>query len=141
MVRGLPNKSQQCKTHLNTAFQPTRLLYIGGDSGSFHIVNTHFDSNLGPYFCLSHCWGGVTNSVPAPKNELRSVDEWDGNISVAKDIPRCHLRGRRLGIEYLWIDSLYTFRLVAYVVLMKFNAGIDASCRMMKTTGHSRLDE
>ncbi|KAF5009909.1 hypothetical protein FDECE_3894 [Fusarium decemcellulare] len=58
------------------------------------------------YACLSHCWGTHTNVVKTTKQTLesfRTLIPWDQLPKTFQDaIEIC----RRLGILYLWIDSL-----------------------------------
>ncbi|KAJ3527942.1 hypothetical protein NM208_g10456 [Fusarium decemcellulare] len=58
------------------------------------------------YACLSHCWGTNTNVVKTTKQTLesfRTLIPWDKLSKTFRDaIEIC----RRLGILYLWIDSL-----------------------------------
>jgi hypothetical protein len=59
----------------------------------------------GHYATLSHCWGN-TRSIKAEKTSLRKLKEkieWDELPKTFQDAIRFT---RRLGLRYLWIDSL-----------------------------------
>jgi hypothetical protein len=104
---------QECDTnHLNCVqaptFAPHRLLYIGSlgldaEQNEIRLV----ENIIKPvrYISLSHCWGlsqtcTTTNSSLA--NRLRSIS-WDILPKTYRDAITV---ARKLGIEYLWIDSL-----------------------------------
>ncbi|KAH7091524.1 heterokaryon incompatibility protein-domain-containing protein [Paraphoma chrysanthemicola] len=77
------------------AWYPTRLLDIadiGSDDGLIRLIQTTEVATLsGPYCTLSHCWGKV-------------------HIIQLKRLPKTFreaiLAAKRLGVSYIWIDSL-----------------------------------
>ena len=85
---------------------PTRLLYVGstGDN-EIRLISSQNTELEGPYITLSHCWGGVVplRLLVSNKPELeRSI--------LPNSLPRTFADAvkvtRRLGVRYLWIDSL-----------------------------------
>lgn len=110
-----------CKDHhtacqLNTSnnWLPTRLIQISdSDMVNVRLVETHshFDRNLGrsvQFIALSHMWGDV--STLAPLRTLRhNYDTMKRGILI-KELPQNFsdtvLVCRKLGVEYVWIDSL-----------------------------------
>ncbi|KAK3345967.1 heterokaryon incompatibility protein-domain-containing protein [Lasiosphaeria hispida] len=93
----------------DTTFLPSRLLFVGTTSTpELRIINTRSDAVQGPnpkYIALSHCWGGdipcklTTTNYPTMRETI-SESTLPKNFFHAIDITR------RLGVPYLWIDSL-----------------------------------
>ena len=83
------------------SFYPTRILDLSND-----VVVLREDSPFERYACLSHCWGPVTDIVKTTKATLAEFETqipWDKLTNTFRDaIDIC----RRLGIFFLWIDSL-----------------------------------
>ncbi|TEA19931.1 hypothetical protein C8034_v004179 [Colletotrichum sidae] len=113
------NNHPQCEPrHTSSDFVPTRLLDVGppGDSLPTHIrvVETKKKHIKEQYMTLSHCWGGnsfvqltrktfadfTTTGIPwkndPPGNDISSNKNFVEAIRVAQ----------RLGVRYLWIDSI-----------------------------------
>ena len=82
---------------------PTRALYIGDGLDNVHLVEG--GGKRARYICLSHCWGGVQPL----KTTLSNVHHHLKSIPWAA-IPRLFqdalLVTERLGVSYVWIDSL-----------------------------------
>ena len=85
---------------------PDRLLDIGSrDSGSICLIETDETTQFLPYTTLSHCWGKLeikrllTKDFDAMTKSIRT-DELPKTFQDAITITR------KLGIPYLWIDSL-----------------------------------
>jgi len=88
---------------------PTRLLDLGDPSekpcakGPVRLIDTHHTSPHGPYLTLSHRWGSskpVLTTTQNLEDFMRQVPQLPRTFSDAI------LVTRRLGIRYLWIDSL-----------------------------------
>ncbi|KAH7918660.1 HET-domain-containing protein [Leucogyrophana mollusca] len=90
-----------------TSSTPSRLIDVGGDSGAVpRLVTTQELNQVGlEYLTLSHCWGGA--------DILRLLVENINSLTIG--IPMSTLPNtfrdailitRRLGYQYLWIDSL-----------------------------------
>ncbi|KAL6874826.1 heterokaryon incompatibility domain-containing protein [Trichoderma novae-zelandiae] len=103
---------EECRTHEkcqigDAAFVPTRLLYLGSKRTNTDVLSLVEDLESVPYAALSHRWTAETPSISLLTSNL--PDRKQHGISVA-DIPRMMqdvvLVLRRLGIEYVWIDSL-----------------------------------
>jgi hypothetical protein len=99
-------------------FMPTRLLDVGspcnniGDPAPSHIkvVETSTAKIVAPYATLSHCWGPPEKRFvrlePAKLQEfLTHGIEWE-NLCNNRNFAHAVEVTRRLGIRYLWIDSL-----------------------------------
>jgi len=82
---------------------PTRALYIGEGLDNVRLVEGA--GRQAPYVCLSHCWG----SVQPLKTTLSNAHHHFKSIPWAA-IPRLFqdalLVTERLGVGYVWIDSL-----------------------------------
>jgi hypothetical protein len=89
-------------------FCPTRVLDVNAnDSREIRLIETGECPGLDsvPYIALSHCWGGSIKTQLTEKNleEMKhsiSADKLPKNFQDAISITR------RLGAQYLWIDSL-----------------------------------
>lgn len=92
---------------------PTRLLDVGveGDVSGIKLIDTgsldHDGSDNVVYTALSHCWGSVPKShcTTTAENEAerRENIEFD---SLPKTYRDAVIVTRKLGVRYIWIDSL-----------------------------------
>jgi len=82
---------------------PTRLLHIS-EHQKLRLYTTS-SNERGCYVCLSHCWGGSVALQTTRATELQFHDniEWNSLPRTFKDAVDLTWR---LGLEYLWIDSL-----------------------------------
>jgi hypothetical protein len=75
--------------------------------GSQDVRLVETEGSLGQYACLSHCWGGeqplVTTLEPDTLSQYKRYIKWDILPRTFRD---AIVVTRRLGIQYLWIDSL-----------------------------------
>ncbi|KAH7389221.1 heterokaryon incompatibility protein-domain-containing protein [Cadophora sp. MPI-SDFR-AT-0126] len=94
-----------CRTLSNTKL-PLRLLDVGSlqETGREPFLSTNHPE-LGRYACLSYCWGGPQTTITT----LSTLQERKTSIPL-RDLPRtirdAVCTTRRLGIKYLWVDSL-----------------------------------
>ncbi|GJD03653.1 heterokaryon incompatibility protein [Colletotrichum higginsianum] len=97
---------EKCGKGTNTKL-PTRLVDVAqpGDRAGVRLVETTA-GQTGTYVCLSHCWGKI---------RIKSMTQRDNLKRRLNLIPWCLLPPsfqqaieitRKLGIRYLWIDSL-----------------------------------
>ncbi len=107
VVRRLQRSVQELFHKRPRARLPTRLLDVGSaGSGSIRLLeSTHIADHRAPYACLSHCWG---NAQPLTTNmstlaARRTGIAWGALPKTFQDAVDFT---RRLGIRYLWIDSL-----------------------------------
>jgi hypothetical protein len=82
---------------------PSRLLSIGENTVRLSLQKEHYDCL--PYATLRHCWGQlhILKLTSATLDEFQRVIPFDGFCKTFQD---AFLVARRLGFEYLWIDSL-----------------------------------
>ncbi|KAH7372290.1 heterokaryon incompatibility protein-domain-containing protein [Pyrenochaeta sp. MPI-SDFR-AT-0127] len=90
----------------SSSWYPSRLLDVGTDSHSkIRLCITAETKIESPYATLSHCWG----NAKIPRLELAKRNSFEQGI-LLEDLPETFknavLATRRLGIRYLWIDSL-----------------------------------
>lgn len=87
-----------------STWYPSRLLQIGLDN-KIRLTCTADIPPIGPYVTLSHCWGKV------PLIQLLRSNMEAFRLGITKDdLPKTFQDAlvvtRRLGVSYLWIDSL-----------------------------------
>jgi hypothetical protein len=92
-------------------FLPTRLIDLGpsGSESKLYLVHTSTFSAREGYVSLSHCWGSfrVLKLTNATRKEL----EAGFDVSILPNTYRDAIAVvRRLGVRYLWIDSLCIFQ-------------------------------
>ena len=84
---------------------PTRVVDVGPSDGSIEPYLLVSNGRKGLYLTLSHCWGGkpcLTTTSSTLEGRKRSIPL----SSLPKTFREAVLITRRLGIRYLWIDSL-----------------------------------
>lgn len=89
-------------------YRPLRLLDVqGGDRGFTYLVCTDELTYAGPveYCALSHCWGG-TVTFQLKKENLDALKCGFETGILSKNFRDAVTITRRLGVCYLWIDSL-----------------------------------
>ncbi|KAI1172795.1 HET-domain-containing protein [Nemania sp. FL0916] len=82
---------------------PTRVVDTGLHGGPIRVVEGA--SRHGRYICLSHCWGQERPLMTVSKtlqNHMREIS-WD---SIPATFQEAISISKKLGIQYLWIDSL-----------------------------------
>lgn len=98
------NNHTSCKSPENP-FLPTRVLDLGSP-GEDRIVRLYESRNMtAPYVCLSHCWG----TAPCLTTETTTLLERKEGIPwdiLPRTFREAVIFVRRLGVRYLWIDSL-----------------------------------
>ncbi|RMJ11866.1 hypothetical protein CDV36_008522 [Fusarium kuroshium] len=99
------DKHEQCST--NSQSPPKRLIYISSDEQRLIETKSH-PSTCWPYATLSHCWGNLIDVEPLQTTEdlyearIREID-WEELPTLFQDVITLL---RKLGICYLWIDSM-----------------------------------
>lgn len=84
---------------------PSRVIDVGISSGPLHLRLMCGQVLRADYVALSHCWGGIITPVLTTKTlamfkESLPYADLPANFQDAVTITR------RLGLRYLWIDSL-----------------------------------
>jgi hypothetical protein len=91
---------------------PTRLLDVGRLHGREipRLVESAEEEIEGPYAALSHMWGDPNQGHAPPVRTLRAnYEEMKAGIPkqvMSKNFVDAILTTRRLGLRYIWIDSL-----------------------------------
>jgi len=84
---------------------PHRVIDVGSPEGLFEPRLLETSGKTGKYLTLSHCWGGESHIKTTTENISTHCTE----IKIA-NLPRTFAEAvsvtRKLGIRYLWIDSL-----------------------------------
>jgi hypothetical protein len=93
---------------LPESWYPTRLLYLDS-SGDGHcnvrIIHTANEKPNGPYATLSHRWGN-DHFIKLTRSNLAAFTEFIPIAELSKTFADAITVSLRLGIQYLWIDSL-----------------------------------
>ena len=108
-----------CKPSQVTSKLPSRVLYVGWSDLAPSFIRL-YDSGgeHAHYACLSHCWG--TANVIATTNANLSVHKRGIQVSSLSQTFRDTIEvTRRLGIDYLWIDSLCIIQVSSSVRLLE----------------------
>jgi hypothetical protein len=84
---------------------PTRVIYVGPSDGYQDPQLLETNGLRGVYLTLSHCWGTGTVSRTTRSN-LSSHKTSIPFAGLSKNFRDAILVTRRLGLQYLWIDSL-----------------------------------
>lgn len=90
-----------------TSSLPARLIFVGNDAepGALRLVQTSDKSPLVQYLALSHCWGGAHITTLTKQNYGDFTQHIDNDTLPRNFRDAIHV-ARRLGISYIWIDSL-----------------------------------
>jgi hypothetical protein len=99
-----------CNETSKFPWYPTRLICVSSNqtaAGRVRLVCTADQRPDGPYVTLSHCWG----QLQILRLLRTNIDEFRSGISFTK-LPRTFQEAvtiaQRLGISWIWIDSLCT---------------------------------
>lgn len=102
-LRECVGKHRTCPGPGITADLPKRVLDVSGEA-DIRLHSSSLDESA-RYACLSYCWGKTRNL----KTEKGNVEQHQ-KLILLKDLPQSIQDDvavtRRLGIRYLWVDSL-----------------------------------
>jgi hypothetical protein len=93
-----------CAKTVDKTWFPKRLLYIQG--AKIRLLDTRIENPTGPYSMLSHYWGKERNLVILGESNLGQLFNEIPPGTLPKTFADAINIVRRLGISYLWIDSL-----------------------------------
>jgi len=100
------NEHNECIQTLGNSALPSRWvdLGIGNDTATVRLCSREEIHPNAVYMTLSHCWG----SKPMLKLESHSLAAFRSRIPIeqSKTYSEAVFVARRLGVRYLWIDSL-----------------------------------
>lgn len=82
---------------------PTRVVDVGHDEQSVRLIDSNGEKE--EYICLSHCWGlaQIITTTRATISERKRGIPWD---LLSKTFQDAICMTRKLGFQYIWIDSL-----------------------------------
>ncbi|KAF7885879.1 uncharacterized protein EAF02_004388 [Botrytis sinoallii] len=95
-------KHEGCKSN-NDGILPTRLIFIAGESPRL-VFTADYQERL-RYAALSHCWGSHRAIVLTSENVGQLMREISREV-LPKTFKDAINITKKLGIDYLWIDSL-----------------------------------
>jgi hypothetical protein len=84
---------------------PTRLLDLTPPDGTVRLIETEKTTPRGAYITLSHCWGTKGNVLKMAQSTLEDFKRKLPD-NIPKTFQHAIAAARKLGVEYLWIDSL-----------------------------------
>ncbi|KAK8018426.1 heterokaryon incompatibility protein-domain-containing protein [Apiospora marii] len=93
-----------CCAEGNPNFRPSRLLYLADYDNVILRTHSEYPEKL-TYMTLSHCWGGA-QFTRLQRNHEESFRQGIPRDSLPQTFQDAILISKRLGSEYLWIDSL-----------------------------------
>ncbi|USP82144.1 HET-domain-containing protein [Curvularia clavata] len=83
---------------------PKRVIRVGSHDGDAVHLHISKGNEAAQYVALSHCWGGKTPIMTTTNNYTDHID------NIPLPLPKTFMDAvsvtRKLGVEYLWIDSL-----------------------------------
>ncbi|KAK5164829.1 uncharacterized protein LTR77_009493 [Saxophila tyrrhenica] len=101
-----PHKDFDGRRICRTAYTPKRLLFLGKQNEDIRLVHRDALAMTNPeYAALSYCWGQVKKLTTTTQN----LSQLQDSVSFLELIKTCQDTAtlvRRLGIGYLWVDSL-----------------------------------
>lgn len=106
-VQTCTQNHRKCGADVSTAL-PNWVLHINWGLEQPHVRLVNGTSKMGKYICLSHHWGSDPSAHPlrllrSNKSEFEQGIPWSSIPRTFRDVL---LVVRRLGIDFLWIDSL-----------------------------------
>lgn len=113
----LKDCDQRHQCHQRAEFRPTRLIEVGDlNSNNLRLVEKAKQDGPVDYLALSHCWGGPTQDekeefCTTPRNIQERLKEFTCE-TLPKTFQDAISVTRKLGIPFLWIDSLCIIQFV-----------------------------
>lgn len=99
------------KNHFNSCFQgecklPKRVLDLGIDGTAAMLRLKETKAEMGGYITLSHCWGNTNDQLSTKKANISNMLNSIPIHELCQTFKDAIAITRKLGIRYLWIDSL-----------------------------------
>ncbi|KAF1836050.1 HET-domain-containing protein [Decorospora gaudefroyi] len=87
---------------------PRRLLHFNHDGERWHVRLSETQGSYGRYACLSHRWGkqGASELLKTTRANYKDHLSQISFQSLPRTFQHAIVSSRRLGIQYLWIDSV-----------------------------------
>jgi len=88
---------------------PTRLIYVADEHNDPQLCITRdsgLDNSAVKYAALTHCWGSIEEFVTTTRDNLEQMLHRIPLSMLTKTFKDAITITRRLGLQYLWIDSL-----------------------------------
>jgi hypothetical protein len=99
---------KHCSRLSKPAWYPKRLLQILDHT--VDLITTAECDMRGPYFTLSHCWGGAPPELMLTLNTVAALEEGVEIASLEHTYRDALIATRSLGVRYLWIDLFCIFQ-------------------------------
>lgn len=103
-IRECMGPDHESCTKVTEAELPARVVDVGIGNSAIRLVEPPYGT-VARYICLSHCWGReqiITTTTSTLKERLAGIKMGD----LSKTFQDAVGLTRRLGVQYIWIDSL-----------------------------------
>lgn len=104
-IKDCQENHSACKFGTSPGTLPTRVIDVGSPDGRTEPRLRKSDGEPGDYIALSHCWGGKQPLITTKENKcsMKTCIPWAKLPNTFQDAISVT---RRLGLRYIWIDSL-----------------------------------
>lgn len=96
----------RCNATFSEPWAPKRLIDVDSEDGRIKLVERDTLPAKKPYATLSHCWGGIAFIMTTTSNISKHLSHGIREEELSKTFNDAIRITRRLGLRYLWIDSL-----------------------------------
>lgn len=107
-IHDCKTQHRNCQLPSVLSWLPTRLLDVLPENPRLVSTATESTKPAGPYVALSHMWGSPTQAPPL-RTLTHNIDLMREGIEMwklPKNFAEAVIVTRKLGIRYVWIDSL-----------------------------------
>lgn len=99
---------KHCSRQSEPSWYPKRLLHILDNK--VKLITTAEHKMYGPYFTLSHCWGGAPPALMLTSDTVAALEAGVDIASLEHTYRDALIATRSLGVVYLWIDLFCIFQ-------------------------------
>lgn len=100
------NNHEECRVSDTTPILPTRVLDLAQPNGSKNPFLWITEGQSAAYACLSYCWGSGPQPVMLTAETIKGFMTEIPVAKLPQTIIDAIFTARKLGLRYLWIDSL-----------------------------------
>lgn len=96
----------RCSPQRSSPWYPRRLVDVGHEPGKFRVIESAGVTSGDDYLTLSHRWGTSKNILKLHANRLKEFEDGMDISILSRTFQDAASVAHRLGVRYLWIDSL-----------------------------------